>query len=334
MRADVWQPYSPDDAAPWDLRRVVHLHRRAGFAATWDELQRDLREGPRASIDRLLEGAAGAGPTEDGAEFGGWWLHQMLYGPDPLGEKLTLLWHGTFAGGGAKVPDPAAVRFRIETNRKLARGRLGALLGDAARDPATARRVAGCLCDQFFGERGISEGAVSTLGDELHGRQLDVGWAVETVLRSKLFFAERNIHTRVLSPVEFVTGTARALELFDPTADLAVLADWCGRLGQNLFEPPDGGWPGGRAWINPRTMIARAAFVKSQFDGAPGSGRAGPFDPTALAGKYGATAEDAGVFCFRLLQGMEPLGSWRDRLATDARRAVAMLLSTPEGQLA
>ena len=41
---------------PWDLRRVVHLHRRAGFAATWDELQRDLKDGPEASIDRLLEG--------------------------------------------------------------------------------------------------------------------------------------------------------------------------------------------------------------------------------------------------------------------------------------
>ena len=33
----------PDEKAPWNLRRVVHLHRRAGFAATWDELQRDLK---------------------------------------------------------------------------------------------------------------------------------------------------------------------------------------------------------------------------------------------------------------------------------------------------
>ena len=39
-----------------DLRRVVHLHRRAGFAATWDEIERDLKDGPEASINRLLEG--------------------------------------------------------------------------------------------------------------------------------------------------------------------------------------------------------------------------------------------------------------------------------------
>ena len=51
-----WAPYSPTKEAPWDLRRVVHLHRRAGFAATWGEIQRDLKDGPAASIDRVLSG--------------------------------------------------------------------------------------------------------------------------------------------------------------------------------------------------------------------------------------------------------------------------------------
>jgi hypothetical protein len=53
-----WAEYQPDPVAPWDRRRVVHLHRRAGFAATWREIERDLTEGPRASIDRLLAGEA------------------------------------------------------------------------------------------------------------------------------------------------------------------------------------------------------------------------------------------------------------------------------------
>jgi len=34
----LWATYQAGDQAPWNLRRVVHLHRRAGFAATWDEL--------------------------------------------------------------------------------------------------------------------------------------------------------------------------------------------------------------------------------------------------------------------------------------------------------
>src|SRR5438132_9455377 len=52
---DLWPPYTPDENLPWNLRRVVHLHRRAGFAGTWQELQRDLTDGPTKSIDRLLQ---------------------------------------------------------------------------------------------------------------------------------------------------------------------------------------------------------------------------------------------------------------------------------------
>ena len=58
--ASLWAGYEPDDKKPWDLGRVVHLHRRAGFAATWGEVQRDLKDGPKASVDRLLTGKAGA----------------------------------------------------------------------------------------------------------------------------------------------------------------------------------------------------------------------------------------------------------------------------------
>src|SRR3954467_11784146 len=102
---DLWSPYSPNDAAPWNLRRVVHLHRRAGLAATWREIQRDLADGSEASIKRLLEGRARMGgvPADfehraaslaDAASATGQierlqaaWLFRMLFAPDPLGER-------------------------------------------------------------------------------------------------------------------------------------------------------------------------------------------------------------------------------------------------------
>src|SRR5438093_13119590 len=105
-----WDPYEPSAAAPWNLRRVVHLHRRAGFAATWSELQRDLKDGPKASIDRLLSGSSRsegvpkdfaatsamlldrAAQDSDVNRLKAWWIYRMLFGPDPLGERLTLLW--------------------------------------------------------------------------------------------------------------------------------------------------------------------------------------------------------------------------------------------------
>src|SRR5262245_9942768 len=95
-----WAPYTPTAEAPWDLRRVVHLHRRAGFAATWRQVQRDLKDGPGASIDRLLAGEAACPGLPDGFEetaraladsavasgdpgrLKAWWVYQMLFSPD------------------------------------------------------------------------------------------------------------------------------------------------------------------------------------------------------------------------------------------------------------
>jgi uncharacterized protein (DUF1501 family) len=91
--------------APWDLHRVVHLHRRAGFAASWEEIERDLKDGPGPSIDRLLAGqvrsrrvpddfesiaallAEGAG--DDSKRLAAWWIYRMVSGADPLGERLV-----------------------------------------------------------------------------------------------------------------------------------------------------------------------------------------------------------------------------------------------------
>src|SRR5207244_645656 len=106
-----WAPYEPTADDLWDLRKVAHLHRRAGFGATWAELQRDLRAGPAASVDRLLKPRQitaeetqildslrqGVLDSRDSERLKAWWLYRILYDPDPLREKLTLFWHSHFA---------------------------------------------------------------------------------------------------------------------------------------------------------------------------------------------------------------------------------------------
>ena len=32
MPTDLWAAYTPDEKQPWNLQRVVHLHRRSAFA--------------------------------------------------------------------------------------------------------------------------------------------------------------------------------------------------------------------------------------------------------------------------------------------------------------
>jgi uncharacterized protein (DUF1800 family) len=126
-----WAPCIPSADAPWNLRRVVHLHRRAGFAATWGEIQRDLKDGPQASVDRVLTGKAAtdgvpeefhktadllgeaAAPSGDPARLKAWWIYRMLFGPDPLTERLVLLWHNHFATSNLKVENLAFMRRRM-----------------------------------------------------------------------------------------------------------------------------------------------------------------------------------------------------------------------------
>jgi uncharacterized protein (DUF1800 family) len=450
---DPWTPYTPDDKAPWDLRRVVHLHRRAGFAATWDEIQRDLKDGPGPSIDRLLTGKARSRgvPAEfeqtatllldtasDPGRLKAWWVYRMFFGPDPLGERLALMWHNHFATSAAKVRDLGLMQRQNELLRTLGRKPFGELLTaivhDAAlllwldapdnqrehpnenlarelmelfslgighytekdvkegaraltgwtvadgkfRDesarhdggsksilghsgawkgddfvrfvlehPATSERLAWRLCELLMGEGSVETADTKALAAGLRAHNLDIGWGVETVLRSKAFFATANLGNRVLSPVEFVVGSARTLELFESPPSTLLLADWAGRLGQELFYPPNvGGWPGARAWINTQSMIGRANYALALVEGQL-SRRGEPLDALALATRHGHGngLEEVLAFFGQLLEGAAPAPARRGRLlaalgarapATSAtvRRAVALMLAAPEYHLA
>jgi uncharacterized protein (DUF1800 family) len=213
--------------------------------------------------------------------------------------------------------------------------------------PSTARRLAWRLCDTLMGEGAVGKADLDALAEGLRARRLDVGWGVETVLRSRAFFAEPNIRTRVLGPVEYVVGTARSLELLDPPPSTLVLADWCARLGQDVFNPPNvGGWPGGRSWLSARSLIGRANFAAALVEGR-GVGRDGSLDPIALAGRHGRgrNTADAIRFCAELLRGgrlddhqLSRLGPSRggDPKCWDAeaaRGAAARLIAAPESQI-
>jgi uncharacterized protein (DUF1800 family) len=443
-----WRPYTPSKETPWDLRRVVHLHRRAGFAATWSEIQRDLKDGPGPSIDRLLSGQSRSQgvPSEfeqtagllldtatDAGRLKAWWIYRMYFGPDPLGERLALMWHNHFATSAAKVRDLGAMRRQNELFRTLGRKRFGELLDAVLRDPAiliwldapanrkehpnenlarelmelftlgvghysekdvkegaraltgwtiaegkfrqdagqhdggdktilgrkgawkgddftrflleesaTSERLAWRLCELLMGENAVDAAGIKALAAGLRGHQLDIVWGVETVLRSQAFFAECNLGNRVLGPVEYVVGAARALELFEAPPSTLLLADWSARLGQDLFHPPNvGGWNGGRAWISTQSMIGRANFAAALVDGSL-SRRGEPLDALALAKRHGhgGGLEDVVAFYGKLLEGAVPAEARRKRLLAalgarpDARRAVALMLASPEYHLA
>jgi uncharacterized protein (DUF1800 family) len=148
--ASPWARYEPKPDDPWDLRKVAHLHRRAGFGATRAELLRDIEAGPEASVTRLFHPPQL--PTEDIEAIDGLrqtarsssnldllkvcWLNRILHGPDPLREKLTLFWHGHFATSNKKVESVALMDRQNETLRIHALDGFPAILEAIIADPA------------------------------------------------------------------------------------------------------------------------------------------------------------------------------------------------------
>src|SRR5207302_10504302 len=114
------------------------------------ELQRDLRDGPAASVERLLNPRApsadegqvldslrqGVLDARDPDRLKAWWLYRVLYDADPLREKLTLFWHSHFATSNRKVNSIGLMLQQNELLRRHALGEFAALLTDVVSDPA------------------------------------------------------------------------------------------------------------------------------------------------------------------------------------------------------
>jgi uncharacterized protein (DUF1800 family) len=150
LESTAWAPYSPTPQDPWDLRKVAHLHRRAGFGGTLGELRRDLADGPAAAVDRLCKPRTptaeeaqvldslrqGVLDSADADRLKAWWLYRVLYDPDPLREKLTLFWHGHFATSNRKVNSIPQMLAQNELFRRHALGPVADLLTAVVGDPA------------------------------------------------------------------------------------------------------------------------------------------------------------------------------------------------------
>src|SRR5262249_24944887 len=65
-----------------------------------------------------------------------WWIYRMLFGPDPLSERLVVLWHNHFATSLEKVRSAVLLRRQNQTFRDLGRAPFGKLLNAAVREPA------------------------------------------------------------------------------------------------------------------------------------------------------------------------------------------------------
>ena len=155
---------------------------------------------------------------------------------------------------------------------KVVLGKSGRFDGDAVLDillaqPAAAEYVTAKLWREFVSPDPDPR-EVKRIAQAFRGSNYDIKTALRALLLCDAFWARENRGTLVKSPIEFVVGTLRQLEV-RPQSGLPFAILSAG-MGQNLYSPPNvKGWPGGNVWIDTNTLLARKQFVARLADETP-----------------------------------------------------------------
>ena len=124
--------------------------------------------------------------------------------------------------------------------------------------PASSRHLARHLFS-FFAYENPPAAALEPLVAAYEANDHSVRAMIETLFTSEEFYSRRAYRAVVKSPVEYVIGALRTLEV-ETTGEF--LPGLVTRMGQALFNPPNvAGWPGGGAWLNSATWFERMNFA-------------------------------------------------------------------------
>ena len=170
--------------------------------------------------------------------------------------------------GWSVEPDSGEYRWRPmlhDEDDKRVLGYVGNWRGEDVLDillaePATAEFVVAKLWKEFISPQPDPR-EVARIAGRFKASTYQVKVALRELLLSPAFWAPENRGALVKSPVELVVGTLREFEVRVP--DPLPFAFLLRTLGEDLFSPPNvKGWPGGEAWINSSTLLARKQFTE------------------------------------------------------------------------
>ncbi|MES2429966.1 MAG: DUF1800 domain-containing protein [Bacteroidota bacterium] len=119
----------------------------------------------------------------------------------------------------------------------------------------TAKFITKKIYSYFVNEK-VDDAIVKSLADKFYADKYDIKKLLENIFTADWFYTEKNIGTKIKSPIDLLVGMRRMLplELQDDAAQLLFQR----LLGQILFYPPNvAGWPGGKSWIDSSTLMLR-----------------------------------------------------------------------------
>jgi uncharacterized protein (DUF1800 family) len=235
--------------------------------------------------------------------------------------------------------------FLHDYGEKTVLGRTGNLDGDAVLDlllakPETAEFVTRKLWREFV-STDPEEADVKRIAARFRDSRYEIKVALQALLTSDAFYAPENRGTLIKSPVELVVGTMRQFGMRPgETVPFAVAT---AGMGQNLFGPPNvKGWPGGEAWINSSTLLARKAFLDRLFRADDAAGRMdSPVAPEMTAAATttmtdaltpATPAPDASAELARKIKFMRAMDRGLKSVHFDSAQWFATLTASPDGR--
>ncbi len=133
-----------------DIMLMAHLMRRAGFGASYEELEERAAKGYAATVEELLYPEEQPDLEMDvmNRYMHGWrdlqglmanqgyWTYRMVNSPRQLEEKICLFWHGIFCVGDSKCMRARQILLELNNFRAHGLGRFDDLLMYLSTDPA------------------------------------------------------------------------------------------------------------------------------------------------------------------------------------------------------
>lgn len=171
-----------------------------------------------------------------------------------------------FTGWGANLRGDFQFRkFQHDDGSKTVLGQTGNFDGNDVLDillneKQTAKYITQKIY-RFFVNDTIDPAKADWLADRFYKSEYDIGKLMEDIFTSDWFYEEKNIGSKIKSPVELLVGIQRMLPMKLENEEALMLLQRV--LGQLLFYPPNvAGWPGGKAWIDSSSLMMRMRIPK------------------------------------------------------------------------
>jgi uncharacterized protein (DUF1800 family) len=150
--------------------------------------------------------------------------------------------------------------FLHDSGSKTFLGKTGNFDGDDAIDIILQKKATAIFITKkiykYFVNENLDEGKVAFLAGRFYQNNYDLKKLMNDIFLSEWFYDEKNVGTRIKSPVELIAGIRRLIPMELQRPEMQLLFQRV--LGQVLFYPPNvAGWPGGRNWIDSSALMFR-----------------------------------------------------------------------------